>query len=91
MNRFFSLHYLLPWMIAGVVVLHVWALHITGQNNPAGIPIKSGKDSVPFTPYATIKDVFATVVFMILFYVVPVLPAELPRACRQLRRRRTRR
>jgi ubiquinol-cytochrome c reductase cytochrome b subunit len=66
-NRFFSLHYLLPWMIAGVVVLHVWALHVTGQNNPAGIPIKSGKDAVPFTPYATVKDVFATVVFMILF------------------------
>ncbi|MCJ2073506.1 cytochrome b N-terminal domain-containing protein [Methylobacterium sp. J-030] len=66
-NRFFSLHYLLPWMIAGVVVLHVWALHVTGQNNPAGIPIKSGKDAVPFTPYATIKDVFATCVFMILF------------------------
>lgn len=66
-NRFFSLHYLLPWMIAGVVVLHVWALHVTGQNNPAGIPIKSGKDAVPFTPYATVKDVFATCVFMILF------------------------
>jgi len=66
-NRFFSLHYLLPWMIAGVVVLHVWALHVTGQNNPAGIPIKSGKDAVPFTPYATVKDVFATVAFMILF------------------------
>ena len=66
-NRFFSLHFLLPWMIAGVVVLHVWALHVTGQNNPAGIPIKSSKDAVPFTPYATIKDVFAVVVFMILF------------------------
>ena len=66
-NRFFSLHYLLPWMIAGVVVLHVWALHVTGQNNPVGIPIKSGKDAVPFTPYATIKDVFAICVFMILF------------------------
>ena len=67
LNRFFSLHYLLPFMIAGVVVLHVWALHVTGQNNPTGIPIKSGKDAVPFTPYATIKDVFATVVFMIFF------------------------
>ena len=66
-NRFFSLHFLLPWMIAGVVVLHVWALHVTGQNNPAGIPIKSSKDAVPFTPYATVKDVFAVVVFMILF------------------------
>src|SRR4051795_2997782 len=66
-NRFFSLHYLLPFMIAGVVVLHVWALHVTGQNNPTGIPIKTGKDAVPFTPYATIKDIFAVVVFMIFF------------------------
>jgi ubiquinol-cytochrome c reductase cytochrome b subunit len=67
LNRFFSLHYLLPFMIVGVVILHIWALHVPGQNNPAGIPIKSGKDAVPFTPYATIKDVFATVVFMIFF------------------------
>ena len=83
-NRFFSLHYLLPWMIAGVVVLHVWALHVTGQNNPAGIPIKSGKDAVPFTPYATIKDVFAIVRVHDPVRVVPVLPAELPRPRRQL-------
>jgi ubiquinol-cytochrome c reductase cytochrome b/c1 subunit len=67
LNRFFALHYLLPFMIAGLVVLHIWALHVVGQNNPTGIPIKSGKDAVPFTPYATIKDVFATVVFMIFF------------------------
>ena len=67
LNRFFSLHYLMPFMIVGVVVLHVWALHVTGQNNPTGIPIKTGKDSVPFTPYATIKDVFAATVFMIFF------------------------
>src|SRR5213592_5012160 len=51
-NRFFSLHYLLPWMIAGVVVLHVWALHVTGQNNPTGIEVKSKTDTVAFTPYA---------------------------------------
>src|SRR5688500_1092619 len=67
LNRFFSLHYLLPFMIAGVVALHVWALHVPGQNNPTGIPIKSGKDAVPFTPYATIKDIFAVVVFLIFF------------------------
>ena len=67
LNRFFALHYLLPFMIAGVVVLHVWALHVCGQNNPTGVPIKSGKDAIPFTPYATIKDVFATVVFMMFF------------------------
>src|ERR671916_1926978 len=55
LNRFFSLHYLLPFMIVGVVILHIWALHVPGQNNPAGIPIKSGKDAVPFHPYMTVK------------------------------------
>jgi quinol-cytochrome oxidoreductase complex cytochrome b subunit len=54
-------------VIAGVVVLHVWALHVAGQNNPAGIEPKSAKDTVPFTPYATIKDSFFIVVFMIMF------------------------
>jgi ubiquinol-cytochrome c reductase cytochrome b/c1 subunit len=67
LNRFFSLHYLLPFMIAGVVVLHVWALHVVGQNNPTGIEPKSTEDTVAFTPYATTKDVFATSVFFIIF------------------------
>ncbi len=67
LNRFYSLHYLLPFAIAGVVVLHVWALHVTGQNNPAGIEPKSDKDTVPFTPYATVKDGFFMVCFCILF------------------------
>jgi len=67
LNRFFSLHYLLPFVIAGVVVLHVWALHVSGQNNPAGIEPKSERDTVPFTPYATVKDGFFMAVFCILF------------------------
>ena len=67
LNRFFSLHYLLPFVIAGVVILHVWALHVAGQNNPAGIDPKSDKDTVPFTPYATVKDGFMIVCFCILF------------------------
>ena len=67
LNRFYSLHYLLPFMIAGVVVLHVWALHHVGQNNPTGIEIKSKQDTVPFTPHATIKDSFGLVCFLILF------------------------
>jgi ubiquinol-cytochrome c reductase cytochrome b subunit len=68
LNRFFSLHYLLPFMIFGVVILHVWALHHVGQNNPAGIDIKSlKKDSVPFTPYATVKDALGLSVFLILY------------------------
>ena len=67
LNRFFSLHYLLPFMIAGVVILHVWALHVTGQTNPTGVEVKSSKDTVPFTPHATIKDGFAMVVFLAIF------------------------
>ena len=67
LNRFFSLHYLLPFMIAGVVILHVWALHVVGQSNPTGIEVKSDKDVVDFTPYATIKDAFALVAFMVIF------------------------
>jgi ubiquinol-cytochrome c reductase cytochrome b/c1 subunit len=67
MNRFFSLHYLLPFVIAGVVVLHVWALHVAGQNNPTGIEAQSDKDTVPFTPYATAKDAFGLAVFCIVF------------------------
>jgi len=67
LNRFFSLHYLLPFMIAGVVVLHVWALHVTGQTNPTGIEVKQKTDTVAFTPYATIKDALAMVVFLLVF------------------------
>jgi ubiquinol-cytochrome c reductase cytochrome b subunit len=67
LNRFFSLHFLLPFMILGVVILHVWALHVPGNNNPTGIPIKQGKDAVPFHPYMTVKDGFSLVVFLIFF------------------------
>jgi quinol-cytochrome oxidoreductase complex cytochrome b subunit len=69
LNRFFSLHYLLPFVIAGVVILHVWALHVVGQNNPTGVEIKSKADTVPFTPYATVKDGLAIIFFLILFSV----------------------
>lgn len=75
LNRFFSLHYLLPFMILGVVILHVWALHVTGQTNPTGIEVKSKTDTVPFTPYATIKDAFALVMFLALYaYFVFYMP-----------------
>src|SRR5262247_757489 len=66
LNRFYSLHYLLPFVIAGVVVLHIWALHVAGQNNPTGVEPQSEKDTVAFTPYATIKDSFGLAVFLIL-------------------------
>ena len=67
LQRFFSLHYLLPFVIVGFVGLHVWALHVVGQNNPTGVEPKSDKDMVPFTPYATMKDIFYFVVFLLLF------------------------
>lgn len=56
LNRFFSLHYLLPFVIAGVVILHIWALHIPGSNNPTGVEVKDEQDTVPFHPYYTAKD-----------------------------------
>ncbi|TQF78189.1 cytochrome b/b6 [Elioraea sp. Yellowstone] len=67
LNRFFSLHYLLPFLIVGVVFLHVVALHITGSNNPLGIEPKGPQDTIPFHPYYTIKDSFGLVVFLIVF------------------------
>ena len=68
LNRFFALHFLLPFMIVGVVVLHVWALHVTGQNNPDGVEVKNvERDTVPFTPHATIKDFFAVSVFLVFY------------------------
>jgi ubiquinol-cytochrome c reductase cytochrome b/c1 subunit len=67
LNRFFSLHYLLPFVIAGVVGLHIWALHVVGSNNPTGIPVRSETDTVPFKPYITLKDVFALSVFAMIF------------------------
>jgi quinol-cytochrome oxidoreductase complex cytochrome b subunit len=67
LNRFFSLHYLLPFVIAAVVGLHIWALHVPGNNNPLGIDVKSPQDTVPFHPYYTVKDAFGLVVFVIIF------------------------
>lgn len=67
LNRFFSLHFLLPFMIAGCVGLHVWALHVPGNNNPLGVDVKSDADTVPFHPYYTVKDAFALAVFALLF------------------------
>ncbi len=67
LNRFFSLHYLLPFVLAGVVGLHIWALHVPGNNNPTGVSVKSGQDTLPFHPYYTMKDLFAIVVFFLFF------------------------
>ncbi len=66
LNRFFSLHYLLPFMIAGLVGLHVWALHVAGNNNPVGIKLRDKSDYLPFSPYYTLKDGAAVTVFVLL-------------------------
>jgi len=67
LNRFFSLHYLLPFVIAGVIILHIWALHIPGSNNPTGVEVKGEQDTIPFHPYYTAKDGFGVGIFLILF------------------------
>jgi ubiquinol-cytochrome c reductase cytochrome b subunit len=67
LNRFFSLHFVMPFIIAGVIILHVWALHIPGSSNPTGVSVKSEQDTVPFHPYYTAKDAFGVAIFLIVF------------------------
>ena len=70
LNRFFALHFLLPFVILGVVFIHVWALHETKSSNPTGVEPKSAKETVPFYPYFSTKDSFAMVVFLTAFLAV---------------------
>jgi len=67
LNRLFSLHYLFPFIIAALVGLHIWALHVVGSNNPTGVDVKTEKDTLSFFPFYVIKDGFAVVLFMLLF------------------------
>lgn len=67
LNRFYALHFLLPFIIVGMVLLHLIALHQHGSNNPLGIDRKSPQDSIPFHPYYTVKDLFGLCVFLIVF------------------------
>ncbi len=67
LNRFFSLHYLLPFVIAGLVILHIWALHVAGQNNPAGLDIRTKADAVPMFPHAVAKDAVGLFAFLLVF------------------------
>jgi ubiquinol-cytochrome c reductase cytochrome b subunit len=66
LNRFYSLHYLLPFVIVAVVALHIMALHQFGSNNPVGIDVRK-KDMIPFHPYYTVKDLFGIGVFLLFF------------------------
>jgi len=76
LNRFFSLHYLLPFILLGLTMLHIWAFHTTGNNNPTGVEVRRGskeeakKDTLPFWPYFVIKDLFALALIMVAFMAV---------------------
>ena len=76
LNRFFSLHYLLPFVIAGLVGVHIWAFHTTGNNNPTGVEVRRTSkaeveaDTVPFWPYYVIKDLFALALIMMVFFAI---------------------
>jgi len=65
LNRFFSLHYLLPFVIVGAVIVHLAALHQNGSNNPTGVP--SLLDKAPFYPYFWLKDVVGWIGVAILY------------------------
>ncbi len=76
LNRFFSLHYLLPFVIAGLVMVHIWAFHTTGNNNPTGVEVRrtskeeAERDTLPFWPYFVIKDLFALAVILVVFFAI---------------------
>ncbi len=77
LNRFFAFHFLLPFVLAALVFVHIVALHQVGSNNPDGIEIKENKDEngipkdgIPFHPYYTVKDIVGIAVFLALFSAV---------------------
>ncbi|WP_422075725.1 cytochrome b [Tranquillimonas rosea] len=76
LTRFFSLHYLMPFLIAGLVIVHIWAFHSTGNNNPTGVEVRrtskeeAKKDTVPFWPYFVLKDLFALAVILAVFFAI---------------------
>ena len=70
LSRFYTLHFLLPFLIVGVVILHIVALHTHGSNNPLGIDRKGPQDSIPFHPYYTVKDFFGLGVALTIFFAV---------------------
>ncbi|MEJ6391187.1 cytochrome b [Gymnodinialimonas ulvae] len=76
LNRFLSLHYLLPFLILGLVIVHIWAFHTTGNNNPTGVEVRrtskkeAEADTLPFWPYFVIKDLFALAVILVIFFAI---------------------
>ena len=81
LNRFFAFHYLLPFILAALVFVHIVALHKVGSNNPDGIEIKKGPkgnkwdpnapaDGIPFHPYYSVKDIVGVAGFLIIFLAI---------------------
>jgi ubiquinol-cytochrome c reductase cytochrome b/c1 subunit len=70
LTRFYSLHYLLPFVLVGIVLLHIAAIHVTGSNNPTGIEVKTPQDTLPFHPYYTVKDSFGLCIFFVFYSVL---------------------
>lgn len=75
LTRFFALHYLLPFLILGAVVIHIIALHYVRSSNPSGINL-AARDNIPFHPYYTVKDLFGLGVFLIIFCAVVFFAPE---------------
>ncbi len=69
LNRFYSLHYLFPFVLCGAVFVHLWALHHRKSNNPTGLDIKGPQDTIPFHPYYTVKDIYGIAVNMVVITV----------------------
>ncbi len=64
LNRFFSFHYLMPFILISLVLCHILILHETKSNNPLGI---NSPDYIQFTPYYTLKDLFGIIIFWLFF------------------------
>ncbi len=84
LNRFFSLHFLLPFLLAALVFIHLVALHKVGSNNPDGVEIKKNKDKngipkdgIPFHPYYTVKDIAGVAGFLFIFAAVVFFAPEM--------------
>lgn len=68
LTRFYTLHYLLPFVVSALVILHIFFLHIQGRSNPLGVSSRTNK--VPFYYYYAVKDLYVYFVFMFIFMVV---------------------
>lgn len=68
LNRFFSLHFVMPFVIAGLVIIHIALLHRDGSNNPLGV--ESSSDKISFYPYFYVKDLFSLMCFVVFFSVI---------------------